>query len=149
MFTGRQTMAAALAGLDAPGWRRLAAARASASNRSSSTTAGSSQSWFLNSFLVLREDLAEAAAQGQRFAILWEQRGCPYCLEMHRVNLADPAVNDYVREHFNILQLDLFGSREVTDFDGDVLAEKELARKYGVAGTPTIQFFPEAPRRSR
>jgi thioredoxin-related protein len=57
--------------------------------------------------------------------------------------LADPAVNDYIRTHFNVLQLDLFGSREVTDFDGQVLAEKDIARKYGVAYTPTIQFFPE------
>ncbi len=37
----------------------------------------------------------------------------------------------------------MFGSREVTDFDGHVLSEKELARKYGVVGTPTIQFLPE------
>lgn len=103
------------------------------------------QAWFLNSFLDLKEDLADAAAQGKRFAIVWDQRGCPYCMEMHKVNFADPAVNDYVRAKFNILQLDLFGSREVTDFDGETLTEKEMARKYGVVGTPTIQFFPETP----
>jgi thioredoxin-related protein len=101
------------------------------------------QAWFLNSFLILKEDLADAAAHGRRFAILWEQRGCPYCLAMHRVNFADPAINHYVRDRFSILQLDLVGSREVTDFDGEVLPEKELARKYGVIGTPTIQFMPE------
>src|SRR5262249_29578435 len=61
---------------------------------------------------------------------------------MHKVNLADPTVNAYIRERFNVVQLDLFGSREVTDFDGEVLAEKDLARKYGVIGTPTIQFLP-------
>jgi thioredoxin-related protein len=102
-----------------------------------------SQDWFLNSFLILKEDLSASAAQGQRFAILWDQRGCPYCLEMHKVNFGDPAVSRYIRERFNILQLDMLGSREVTDFDGQVLTEKELARKYGVAGTPTIQFLPE------
>lgn len=101
------------------------------------------QPWFLNSFLILGEDLADAAAQGRRFAILWEQRGCPFCLAMHKVNFADPTVNRYVRERFSILQLDLVGPREVTDFDGQVMPEKELARKYGVIGTPTIQFLPE------
>jgi thioredoxin-related protein len=101
------------------------------------------QPWFLNSFLILKEDLADAAARGRRFAILWDQRGCPYCLEMHKVNLADPGVSRYIRERFDILQLDMLGSREVTDFDGQVLSEKELARKYGVVGTPTIQFLPE------
>jgi thioredoxin-related protein len=102
-----------------------------------------SQDWFVNTFLILKEDLAEAASQGRRFAILWDQRGCPYCLEMHKVNFGDPAISRYVRAHFNILQLDMRGSREVTDFDGEVMPEKELARKYGVVGTPTIQFLPE------
>lgn len=102
------------------------------------------QAWFLNSFLVLKEDLADAAVQGKRLAILWDQRGCPYCLEMHRVNLADPQVNAFIRERFHIVQLDLYGAREVTDFDGQVMPERELARKYGVAFTPTIQFLPPA-----
>jgi hypothetical protein len=35
------------------------------------------QAWFLQSFLDLGEDLAEAAANGKRFAIIWEQKGCP------------------------------------------------------------------------
>ncbi|HEX9462376.1 MAG TPA: thioredoxin family protein [Alphaproteobacteria bacterium] len=100
------------------------------------------QSWFLTSFLVLKDDLAESTAQGKRLALLWDQRGCPYCKEMHRVNFTDPAVNAYIRERFNILQLDLNGAREVTDFDGQVLSEKELAKKNGVIGTPTIQFLP-------
>jgi thioredoxin-related protein len=102
------------------------------------------QSWFLTSFLVLSDDLAETTAQGKRLALLWDQRGCPYCKEMHRVNFADPAVNAYIRDRFNILQLDMNGSREVTDFDGQVLSEKALAKKNGVIGTPTIQFLPAA-----
>jgi len=100
------------------------------------------QSWFLNSFLALKDDLADSAAQGKRLALFWDQRGCPYCQEMHRVNFADPAVNGFVRERFNCLQLDLYGSREVTDFDGQVMTEKELARKYAIAFTPTVQFLP-------
>jgi thioredoxin-related protein len=103
------------------------------------------QGWFLNSFLILKEDLADSAAQGKRFAILWDQRGCPFCLAMHKSGFGDPAVSAYVRERFNIVQLDLLGPREVTDFDGTVLSEKDLARKYGVAGTPTMQFLPHAP----
>ena len=34
------------------------------------------QPWFLNSFLVLKDDLAEAESAGKRFAIIWEQKGC-------------------------------------------------------------------------
>jgi thioredoxin-related protein len=100
------------------------------------------QPWFLQSFLVLREDLQEAAAQGKRFAIFWEQKGCPYCKETHLVNLAKPEVSAYIRKNFAVLQLDLWGARKVTDFDGEVLSEKALARKYAIRFTPTVQFFP-------
>ena len=100
------------------------------------------QPWFLNSFLDLREDLKEAAGQGKRLAIIWEQRGCPYCREMHRVNFARPEITDYVKTHYNVIQLNMWGDREVTDFDGQVLPEKKLARKFRVVFTPTIQFFP-------
>jgi len=100
------------------------------------------QPWFLQSFLNLREDLKDSAEQGKRLAIIWEQRGCPYCREMHRVNLARPEIADYIKKHYNVIQLNMWGDREVTDFDGKVLSEKRLARKYRVVFTPTIQFFP-------
>lgn len=99
------------------------------------------QTWFLESFLELKDDQAEAAAEGKRFAIVWEQEGCPYCREMHVTNFADDKIRNYVKDNFVVLQLDIWGSRRVTDFDGEELSEKELARKHRVRFTPTIQFF--------
>lgn len=101
------------------------------------------QDWFLNSLLELKDDLAEATAAKKRLAIIWEQNGCPYCRDLHSVNLADPKVAGWIRERFEVLQLNLWGDREVVDFDGQALPEKELARKYRINFTPTIQFFPE------
>lgn len=101
------------------------------------------QPWFLNSFLELADDLAEAASGGKRLALMWEQEGCPYCRETHLVNLTIPEVRDYVRDNFEIVQLDIRGSREVVDFDGTPMPEGQLARINGVRFTPTIQFFPE------
>lgn len=103
------------------------------------------QPWFAETFLDLGDDLAEAQAQGKRLAIIWEQKGCPYCKETHNVNFAVPEINEFVNDKFMVLQLNLWGSREVTDFDGEVMEERDLARKYGVVFTPTIQFFPEDP----
>jgi len=100
------------------------------------------QPWFLQSFLDLREDLDEAAGKGKRFVIFWEQKGCPYCKETHLVNLAKPEIAAYIQKHYVVLQLDLWGTRKVKDFDGEELSEKALAQKYGVRYTPTIQFFP-------
>lgn len=99
------------------------------------------QDWFAQSFLDLREDHAEAKAAGKRFAIFFEQRGCIYCIRMHKEVLALKYINDYVRENFHVVQLDLWGSREVTDFDGKVLPEKKLAERWGVLFTPTVVFF--------
>ena len=99
--------------------------------------------WFVQSFLDLREDLEAAHAAGKRLAVLWELKGCPYCRETHLVNFADPTVSGYIRENFDILQLNYIGARKVTDFDGAGLGEKEFAARYNVRFTPTIQFFPE------
>jgi thioredoxin-related protein len=101
------------------------------------------QPWFMNTFLILPDDLKEVGAQGKRLAVFWEQRGCPYCREMHMVNLAKPKIADYVRKHFGVLQLNIFGAREVTDFDGQVLGERQFSQKSRVRFTPTIQFFPD------
>ena len=79
---------------------------------------------------------------GKRFAVMWELNGCPYCRETHLVNFARPDIAEFVQENFDILQLNVLGSRKVTDFDGEELGEKQLAAKYGVKFTPTIQFFP-------
>ena len=100
------------------------------------------QTWFLQSFLDIKEDIQDAAGSGKRLIILWEQKGCPYCKELHQVNFVDPKVRKFIRSHFVVLQLDIWGSRKVTDVDGKVLTEKQLARRYGVRFTPTIQFFP-------
>ena len=101
------------------------------------------QSWFLQSFLELADDVQGAASSGKRLAIMWELRGCPYCKETHLVNFAKPEIESYVKQHFEVLQLNIIGSREVTDFDGEKMSEKRLAGKYGVRFTPTFQFFPD------
>ncbi len=94
--------------------------------------------WFANTFLDLREDVREAAKAGKQVVVVIEQRGCGACKRVHEVNLRVPEVVDYIRARFEVIQLDLYGSREITDFDGEKLPEKEYARKLGVRATPTF-----------
>jgi thioredoxin-related protein len=101
------------------------------------------QSWFLQSFLEFADDLRSASSKGKRLAIMWELKGCPYCKETHLVNFAKPEIESFIKERFDILQLNFIGAREVTDFDGEKLSEKRIAQKYGIRFTPTFQFFPE------
>ncbi len=99
--------------------------------------------WYLESFLDVSDDLAGATAKGKRFAIMWGLKGCPGCKKMHEVYMRDPKVENYIRDNFEILHLNILGAREVTDFDGKTFAEKPFSAAYNVSGTPSIQFFPE------
>jgi thioredoxin-related protein len=99
--------------------------------------------WFVDTFLELADDVEDATKNNKRLAVMWELRGCPYCRETHFVNFARPDIAAYVKEHFEIVQLNILGDREVTDFDGQKLSEKKMAQKYLLRGTPTFQFFPE------
>lgn len=99
--------------------------------------------WLRETFKDLREDLAEANAEGKRLMLIFEQRGCIYCTEMHEKTFTDPAIEAMIREHYFVVQLNLFGDVEVTDFDGTVLSEKAMAMRWGVMFTPTLIFLPE------
>jgi len=101
------------------------------------------QKWFVQSFFDLREDFADARAQGKRLAIIFEQRGCIYCVKMHTEVLKKRYINDYVRNNFAVIQFDMWGSRDVTDFDGQKMPEKKLAERWGIMFTPTVIFFNE------
>ena len=104
------------------------------------------QDWFLESFLDLAEDLETAADNGKKLVILFEQRGCPYCRELHKVNFSNKKIKEFAKSNFEILQLNLWGSRKVTDFDGQEIEERKLAQKWRVNFTPTLIFFPSDPK---
>ena len=42
-----------------------------------------------------------------------------------------------------VVQLNLFGDEEVTDFDGEVMAERDMMLRWGILFTPTVMFMPE------
>lgn len=99
------------------------------------------QDWFHGSFLDMAEDHAEAAAAGRHLMVLVEQHGCPYCRELHKVNFARQEISDFIQEQYTVIQINMWGDREVTDFDGEVLSEKRLCNKWFVSFTPTTLMF--------
>ena len=99
--------------------------------------------WMRDTFKDLREDLEEANAEGKRLAIIVEQRGCIYCNKMHEDVFPVPEIDAFIHENFFVVQVNLFGDVEMTDFDGEVLSEKQLSAKWGLLFTPTILYFPE------
>jgi thioredoxin-related protein len=101
------------------------------------------ETWIEETFLDLREDLGDANANGQRLLILFEQRGCIYCSEMHENVFSREDIAAMLDEEFFVVRLNLHGSLEVTDFDGEVMSERNIARRWGILFTPTLMFMPE------
>ena len=99
--------------------------------------------WMRDTFKDLSEDLAEANAEGKRLMVLIEQRGCIYCKKMHEEVFVAPEVAQYIADNYFVIQINMFGDVEVTDFDGTSLPEKDMVRRWGALFTPTIYFFPE------
>jgi thioredoxin-related protein len=101
------------------------------------------QPWMRDTFKDLQEDLAEANAEGKRLVLMMEQRGCIYCKKMHEDIYPREEISRYIDEHFFVVQLNLHGSTEMIDTDGEALSEKAAARKWGILFTPTVIFLPE------
>ena len=100
--------------------------------------------WMRDTFKDLAEDLDEANAEGKRLLLMFEQRGCIYCTKMHTDIFPDPEVAKTIADNYFVVQLNLHGDIEVTDFDGETLSEKKIARKWVILFTPTLMFLPES-----
>jgi thioredoxin-related protein len=99
--------------------------------------------WFTESLLDLREDVAEAAAEGKRVMLYFGQEGCPYCKRLMEVNFRQAAIVQKAQRQLVALALNIWGDREVTWTDGTVTTEKRLAAQLKVQFTPTLIFLDE------
>lgn len=97
--------------------------------------------WQHDTFLDLREDHAEALAEGKTLLIMWEQRGCIHCKKLHEEILIEPDFEAMLNDEFFVVQMNLFGDREAVDFDGEEMSERDLAMKNGIMFTPTLMMF--------
>ena len=94
--------------------------------------------WFKMSFLDLRDDLKEASAAQRQVMLYFGQNGCSYCKRLMEVNFRDPAIVAKTRGHFDVIEINIVGSRDVTWIDGSVQNEKSFARSMKVGYTPTL-----------
>lgn len=100
--------------------------------------------WFKDSFLDIREDVAEAAASGKRVILYFYQDGCPYCAKLLKDNFGNRSIADKTRKSFDVIAINMWGDREVNDFDGKATTEKEFASALRVQYTPTLLMLNES-----
>ncbi len=99
--------------------------------------------WFKESFLDIRDDIAEASADGKRLLLYFHQDGCPYCKKLIQDNFGQKQTSDLARKHFDTISINMWGDREVVGLSGDETTEKLFAQSLKVQFTPTILLFDE------
>jgi len=98
--------------------------------------------WFKISIGDLNSDIAEASASG-KFGIIvyYGQKRCAYCEKFLQENLGDSAIKHYLRKHFDVIPVDIWGIEEFVDTDGNAYSERELALRYKTNFTPSLVFY--------
>lgn len=101
-----------------------------------------SASFFDESLNDLEEERNTAKEDGKKgLLLMFEMDECPFCARMKKNVLNRGHVQDYFREHFRILTVDIEGDLELTDFDGNDTTQKDFSLKqYRVRATPVFQF---------
>lgn len=99
--------------------------------------------WFFSSFMDLSEDVTESAQMGKKLLVYFHQDGCPYCNLLITKNFSDKATKAKIQEAFNVIEINMWGDREVTNFNNKSFTEKDFAVFHKVQFTPTLIFFNE------
>jgi len=92
----------------------------------------------------LTDDLQDAKDKGKKgVLIFFQQEECPFCHRMKTTIMNQVKVQDYYRERFHILEIDIESNGDIVDFDGNDTTMKKyfekIARNKGA--TPVFAFF--------
>ena len=94
-------------------------------------------------FLKPPLDLDRSRQAGARpLAVLFEQKVCAACDELHREGFAHPDVRALV-PRFDVARLELFGRERLTTPQGRTLTAEQWGRELKIAFAPTLVFFDE------
>ena len=100
------------------------------------------QHFFQASLGDLPEELEIAREAGKRGVfVFFEMDECPFCHRMKQTVLNQVDVQEYFSQNFHSLSIDVEGDIEIVDFNGEVMTQKEFARRHRVRATPLLAFF--------
>lgn len=99
--------------------------------------------WFKQSFLDLKEDIAEAQKSGKRVLLMFTQDNCPYCNLLVERNLAQRGIEETLKTKFDVIAVNMWGDREITGLDGKAYTEKTYSAALKIQFTPSLLFFDE------
>ena len=97
--------------------------------------------WFKTTFMDFAEDLEEATDENRHVMIYFHQNGCPYCAKLVEDNFHDKDLVAKLQKNFDVIETNMWGDRDLTDWKGKEFTEKEFSAFMKVQFTPTIIFL--------
>jgi len=98
--------------------------------------------FFQQNFGDLSDELVTAREEGKKGVfIMFDDKNCPWCAKMKATVLNQVRVQDYYRQYFRIIRVDVNGDTMITDFKGNELTEKAFAEQARVRATPVMEFY--------
>ena len=98
--------------------------------------------FFTQTFGDLPEEMQLAREDGKLGMLLFfESENCSYCRAMLDKVLSDSQVQDWYRERFVNIAVDIHGDIELKDFDGITLPSKVFADHRRIYLTPVVSFL--------
>jgi len=100
------------------------------------------QHFFTPTLGDLQAELGDAKRAGKQAAfVMYVRDDCPYCERMKKNILSRPDVQDWYRQRFAVLAVDIKGAVPISDFGGRATTEKAFALAHGAEYTPVIMFY--------
>jgi thioredoxin-related protein len=98
--------------------------------------------FFTQTFGDLPEEMQLASEDGKLGMLLFfESENCSYCRAMLNKVLSDSRLQDWYRERFVNIAVDIHGDVELKDFDGITLPSKVFAEHRRIYLTPVVSFL--------
>jgi thioredoxin-related protein len=98
--------------------------------------------WFKISIGDLNDDIKEAVESGKSgIVVYFGQKRCAYCEQFLTENLGAPDIEHYIREHYDIIPIDIWGIEDITDTNGETYTERDLSLRYKTNFTPSLVFY--------
>jgi thioredoxin-related protein len=94
--------------------------------------------WFKQSFMDLPDDLEDAQTNRKRLILYFHQDGCPYCKKLLDINFKQQDIVEKMKQHYEILDINMWGDRSMRLPSGEEVTEKEFAQRLKVMFTPTL-----------
>jgi thioredoxin-related protein len=99
--------------------------------------------WFKESFLEIADDVDDAIEAEKHVMLFFDLNGCPYCDRMLEESFTAEPLSSYIRQHFDVIAINIQGDREIAFNEEISVSEKKLGEILKVYSTPALLFLNE------